>query len=1310
MPTDPELRSHQDWIGMVQPVGLVVSARALAAAGAFIDRAGLIALQQKFEALTEQKRDEDPILPDLIPFCLQVLEWEPSDIAGAPGGPELPSSLTVSLQEYGDHLSPTYAVPDPEHSGEWLMLIKTVEAHSRLDSASHGGEGQWHASPQLRFERLLRETGVPIGLLCNAEEIRLVYAPRAESSGHVSFPVKAMCEVGGRPILGALHMLLCAQRLFTVAPDQRLPAILRESRKFQNDVSTALAEQVLEALNLLLRGFQAAHEASGGELLGEVLRHDPGHVYGALLSILLRLVFILYAEERGLLPADGVFESNYSLTGLFEELREDAARYPDTMEQRFGAWARLLTLFRLIFDGASYGATKLPARHGDLFDPDKYPFLEGRPYGSKRVVGEPIIPPRVSDGTVYGILEKLLILDGERLSYRALDVEQIGSVYEAMMGFELRVATGVSAAVRPDHVVVNLKELLGKAPGERARMLKDQAKCEVSGAALEQLKAAKSIDDLLEALERRLSPRVKGTIPAGSMYLQPTEERRRTGSHYTPRSLTKPIVETTLRPIFEAMGERPRPEQILDLKVCDPAMGSGAFLVEACRLLGDRLVEAWQTHRCAPQIPPDEDLHLYARRLVAQTCLYGVDKNPFAVDLAKLSLWLATLAKDHPFTFLDHALREGDSLVGLSREQIACFHWAPEKQLPMIRQQLDRALAQAEALRHQIQQLATSDETDEKMRLLREADEALANIRLIGDLIIAAFFGGEKKADRERLRNTHADKVQRYLAAKVEETELAATLSERESLHPFHWQIEFPEVFSRGNPGFDVFVGNPPFMGGTRSSEVLGRPYREWLATVHLGSSGRADLIAHFFRRAFSLLRERGCQGLIATNTIGQGETRATGLRWICANGGTIFAARRRLQWPGQAAVVVSVVHVCKGDLKGPFVLDQQFVNRISAFLFHNRSDDNPVQLRSNDSKSFRGHCVLGMGFTFDDMDTKGAASRLAEMRRLLQKDPRNQEVIFPYIGGEELNSSPQHEHHRYVINFGERMENECRLRWPDLMAIVEEKVKRERKQKDATRYPRMVNEWWKFWNNRQELAAAIQRLPRVLCVSQVGNQCAFAFLPTRMIHSDQLIVFAFHRYAAFCVLQSRPHEVWARFFASSMKDDLRYTPSECFETFPFPRTWETTTDLECAGKAYYEYRADLMVRNDEGLTKTYNRFHDPDERDSDIFRLRELHAAMDRAVLDAYGWTDLKPTCEFILDYEEDESEDRASRKRKKPWRYRWPDDFRDEVVARLLALNQERAEQERLAGPPLQRTGKRKCRSESQGTRHSETLFKES
>ena len=197
--------------------------------------------------------------------------------------------------------------------------------------------------------------------------------------------------------------------------------------------------------------------------------------------------------------------------------------------------------------------------------------------------------------------------------------------------------------------------------------------------------------------------------------------------------------------------------------------------------------------------------------------------------------------------------------------------------------------------------------------------------------------------------------------------------------------------------------------------------------------------------------------------------------------------------------------------------------------------------------------------------------------------------------------------------------------------------------------------------------------------ISRVGQQAAFTFLPVHMVYAESMIVFPFTAHAAFCALQSRPHEIWARFFGSSMKDDLRYTPSDCFETFPFPGNWETHPALEAAGEAYYDFRAALMVENDEGLTRTYNRFHDPDERDPRIARLRQLHAAMDRAVLDAYGWTDISTDCEFLLDYEIDEE---TWGKKKKPWRYRWPDEVRDKVLARLLALNAQRAAEERMGG----------------------------
>jgi hypothetical protein len=141
------------------------------------------------------------------------------------------------------------------------------------------------------------------------------------------------------------------------------------------------------------------------------------------------------------------------------------------------------------------------------------------------------------------------------------------------------------------------------------------------------------------------------------------------------------------------------------------------------------------------------------------------------------------------------------------------------------------------------------------------------------------------------------------------------------------------------------------------------------------------------------------------------------------------------------------------------------------------------------------------------------------------------------------------------------------------------------------------------------------------------------------------------------------------------MKDDLRYTPSDCFETFPFPEDFETNDDLERAGSAYYDFRAALMVKTNLGLTKTYNRFHDRDNREPNIVRLRELHAAMDRAVLDAYGWHDIKTDCDFFPDYTE---EDENGKEVEKSIRYRWPDEVRDEVLARLLALNAERHAEE--------------------------------
>ena len=229
-----------------------------------------------------------------------------------------------------------------------------------------------------------RETQVPIGLLANGTQLRRL-RPRGETLGHATFSVKDMTEVPGGPIFAAMHMLLCERAAFLpLRRKQRLPAILADSRKYRTSSRPSSPSRCSRHSTNWSGASSRPTTSAEGELLRDVLADDPNHVYAGLLTVLMRLVFVLYAEDRGLLSSDAVYQKYYAITGLFERLREDAGRHTDTMDHRYGAWAQLLTLFRLIHDGGRHGGMKLLARKGYLFDPDRYPFLEGRAKGSKR--------------------------------------------------------------------------------------------------------------------------------------------------------------------------------------------------------------------------------------------------------------------------------------------------------------------------------------------------------------------------------------------------------------------------------------------------------------------------------------------------------------------------------------------------------------------------------------------------------------------------------------------------------------------------------------------------------------------------------------------------------------------------------------------------------------------------------------------------------------------------------------------------------------------------------------------------------------
>ncbi|KQM60123.1 hypothetical protein ASE65_09560 [Sphingomonas sp. Leaf16] len=1200
----------------------------------------------------------------------------------------MPDTLSIAFPELDVLLEPHWAVLAADGTPQLLVRIEApgllLDRRGTLDG--------WEATAQQRFERLLRETGIGAGLIVGAREtgrregattetvLRLVVTPRGEVSGHMSWPLPALAEVAGRGMLGGLKLLLDAHALFTGPPSHRLPALLAESRAAQADVSTRLAGQVLASLHELLRGLDAADPAR----VRALAQARPQHLYEGLLTVLLRLIFILYAEDRQLMPstpggaAAALYEQGYALGALHLRLRDDAALYPDIMDERRGSWGQLIALFRLVGRGDPSGF--MQARGGKLFDEAAFPFLLGRdaPHDP-----ETVLP--VGDGCVLRVLDGLLIDRGERIAYRALSVEQIGSVYETVMGFTAQCARAPMLAIRAGKanrvpVWVDLAALTALPGGEREKSLKSTTgrgawPTPVSRA----LRSATDTTTLAAALapvaDHRASPRGQ-PVAAGTPILQPTDERRRTGSHYTPPSLTGPIVAHALAPAFARIGPDAGPSDVLDLKVCDPAAGSGAFLVEACRQLGERLVAAWTRWPAQrPTIPADEDELLHAKRLVAQHCLRGVDRNPLAIDLAKLSLWLETLASAHEFTFLDAVLRSGDSLVGLPNPKIVAVTWdRVSRQHGFVETIVRDGIDAAAELRRLMRQEAEIAPYAAQERRHLAATTALTRAHLVADAILWSYFSAEKARDRA----ARLAEVQQCVLAPTPESwaQLAAWQAELRAppigIESFHWELAFEDVFRRPDPGFDAIIGNPPFAGKNTIAAGHAAAYPDWLKTLHEGAHGNADLAAHFFRRAFSLLRVGGAFGLIATNTIRQGDTRDTGLTRILSDGGTITRAVSRHVWEGEAAVVVAQVFVRRGPDDSAPILDGRPVRRISAYLMEGDLDGSPATLKANRKKAFEGSKLYGNGFAFRDDRPASPLHTTSSMRDVIDANPTDGRRIHPLLGGEDLNNHPRQKTSRFAMDFSGLTEKQVRDEHPVLYRLCRDTVKPDR---DKVTNPTTRDRWWLYERQRPELYEAVRKLETVFSLCRVSPHLSIARVDARQVFGESVDVFAFESMAVFATLQSRVHEVWARTFASSMKDDLRYTPSDCFETFPLPPAFDTAPTLEAAGQHYHDHRAQLMVARDQGMTPTYNRFHRAADTDPDITGLRDLHAAMDRAVLSAYGWDDLAAQAAPVF-LDPDTEDDHRYR-----GRLFWSAPFRDAVLARLLRLNEERAKMERMA-----------------------------
>ena len=1323
MATKSEEFFHDKWLGMVQTAsdGLVVAKPVLLEAGC---------MNRQPPEIQEKLRELCPPGPGVAPRCIanlmqlfqQLLDFD-ADLFDA--APAIPDEVSLYAPEGPQTIRPTFGLlrqddPEPQEGAEspasnaaakyvaLLWDVTEIEGKPNPDAIGLPLDkpetitGGWSYPAAAKFDRLLRHCRVPVGILTNREVIRLVCAPHGESSGHITFRVDDMATVGGRPILDAMIMLLCANQWFGVSIENALPSLLRRSREYQGTVTEDLAEQVFSGLETLLKGFQTAADRDKSGLLREALERDEDHLYHGLLTVMLRLVFILYAEDRGLLPVDhSLYAQRMSLLWLFERLQRDYGNFPDSMNNRFGAWGHIISLSRAIYLGVEHGDFRIPPRQGDLFDPHRYPFLEGWSGGSAPIVTQTaraeVKVPTVDDGTVFALLHSLLIFQGQRLSYRTLDVEQIGSVYEALMGYHVYPSGSSAVAIKINgkrgaaKYWVAPEAVLAHPAGQRVKWLKDECGFDTPVAT----KIKNALDDVGKKKAGDQSAAIEALLPLaagkkglaheqrasiGQYVLQPGSERRRSGTQYTPRSLTEPIVRKTLEPLIRCLGDEPTADQLLELKLCDPAMGSGAFLVECCRQLADEVVAAWGRAHEVEGIAadcPEGDVVAHARRLVAQRCLYGVDKNAMAVQLAKLSLWLFTLARDLPFTFLDHSLRHGDSLVGLDLEQIKAFHWKPEKQLGFLEMEIKRALDEVVAIRQEIHQLA-GDATPEgqkiKAQRLFDANDATEKVRRVADVCVGAFFSETKDKTRLGERQVREDIVQAWLegdtAAGVSVEEWAVKIRDQHA--PFHWWLEFPEVFYEERPDplvpiegdgaayMETFVGNPPFLGGARLSAVQGGPaYQEWLKANYTGAFGNADVCAYFFRRAFDLIGNHGTIGLLATNTISETDTRKSGLQHILLAGGQIYNAKVSFNWPGSAAVIVTAVHIGLGRTIHAGQcreLDEKAVATINSRLVAMPEREDPMPLASNALLGFEG-TYLTTGFMLDADEFEKLAARGSNAWRL-----------FPMLGGQEVNTSPTQSHSRYVISFGS-MELAEAERWPELLDIVRERVLPLRlKAKDHGPGAHGKKYWWQHLLRADPLYESIQNLSLCLTAAKTTSHLVFSFQPISQVFANSLVVFAFERHTQFTVLQSRIHETWARLVSSTLGVGLRYSLSDCFETFPFPDVdpRKVFTGAERAGSVLYEARAEYMIDTDQGLTKTYNLLKNPDCDDERVLQLRHLHEEMERAVLEAYGWKDLDvpPYCPM------NEGEQSAVKT------------FNEEAIDRLHVLNADRAAEEERQG----------------------------
>jgi hypothetical protein len=520
-----------------------------------------------------------------------------------------------------------------------------------------------------------------------------------------------------------------------------------------------------------------------------------------------------------------------------------------------------------------------------------------------------------------------------------------------------------------------------------------------------------------------------------------------------------------------------------------------------------------------------------AVRDVIRHCIYGVDLNPLAVELCKVALWLEAHDPGQPLNFLDHRIKCGNAIVGLAnanelerglaseafktlpgdeKEVASAFKKRNDQEVKAGAQlstfeveQVDHELKDVQSEFNQFAQLpeSTPEEIARKEKVYRELINGKKWWRLkqLADLQVAQFFIPKTVANKEKL-TTHSQYMT-YLKQGTQILDRGAALAISAEKRFFHWFLEFPEVFQKG--GFDCILGNPPYLGGSKISLTAGDKFLNYISNCYKPAGKQADLVTYFLKRDAQLVNKIGFFSIITTDKISQGDSRELGLKVLLDNAFQIVFAIRSMIWPGDAAVKVSLFSITKSKRPNSY-LGEKIVNTINSHLDAGEITSEPTVLNCNLGTCFKGVVLKGIGFVIEH----DQADQFISIEKL------NEEVLKPFINGEDLNESASQKPSRSIIHFGKQELHECTTKYPQLVQVIKEKVKPYR---DTLRTdPGAMKRWWQLARMADELFKNIRDRNNVMARSLASKHNSITFIPSNQIFDQTLVIFASDSYVLF--------------------------------------------------------------------------------------------------------------------------------------------------------------------------------------------------